>query len=52
MLFVAICISACGSAPDRLTPRPDDQPKVPVNRSGAAGRPEVMIRQLPTASLS
>ncbi len=47
LLHAAIFLSACTAASDRPSPRPDDQPKVPVNRSSAA-RPVANTNQHPT----
>ena len=45
LVYVAILLNACTSTSDRPTARPDDQPRVPVNRTGASGRPEAMMQQ-------
>ncbi len=42
LFHAAIFLTACTAASDRPTPRPDDQPKVPVNRSAAATPPAGM----------
>jgi hypothetical protein len=51
LVYWAMVLGGCTSPTDRPTARPDDQPRVPVNRNGASSRPEAKVEQ-PTQAVA